>query len=149
MGLKEKMKAVLAEKKRLEATLEVQQYLKCLEQIQSWGGDHFKDILEMNDQELTKKAWENESIVDSNRICICMGTYIAHRTGDILVSRERSDADYRIYQDIEKPVQTASTEVPISQCEKFERSHFIFYPSPLEAKKFYQTLQNQFFKLQF
>lgn len=83
----------------------------------------------------------------TNGIYVYRGTYkisdeidIVHGTHDIRVNYHSSLAYYRQYYDIE---QIDPINIPIDQCEQFEKEHTILYLDYL-GRKFY-TIQEEFF----
>lgn len=145
---KEKYKSLIEKKEELEKKPDVKEYINLLEIIDSWDSN----VQEKSDKQLLDKAVYSERIVESNNIFVYMGTYrisseidIVHGSSDNLVAKNDPSADYRIYSDIEKNSLDASIQVPISQCDKFEKENFVLYPNRRYVTSEYYNLVREIF----
>lgn len=131
--------------KELAKTPEVKEYLYLCNQV-----DGMKEQ-KMQDRDITSSIYHNYLYRidkdETNGIYVYRGTYrisdeidIVHGARDIRVNYHSSLAYYRQYYDIE---QIEPINIPINQCEQFEKEHTILYLDYF-GRKFY-TIQEEFF----
>lgn len=154
--LRQNYQELLKKKKELEEEPKVQEYLNLLDEfVDSWNRSYIlgSNVQESSDEQLIQKAVDTETIVNSNKIFVCMGTYkrsdevdIIHGASDYRVNKNDPLADYRIYSDIEKNSLHAKIEVPISKCEEFEKNNVVLYPNKCVSSEYYNNVRNIFFE---
>lgn len=86
---------------------------------------------------------------ETNGIYVYLGTYennnevdIVHGSNDFRVDYNSSNADYRIYKNIESPY---GEIIPIRLCEEFEKNNIIIYPKTYFKEQEYYKIQKDFF----
>ena len=135
---------LIALKKRLENSDVVKSYFEVLKKIEEYED---QSITKATNKVLIDKIIEKMKIKLSNGIYVYFGTYkdIAYR--EYLVNEFDSSAQYRLYVDIEKPYSFAGIEVPIEECEEFEKNHIILMPKNLgDRKRMYDEARVKFFE---
>ena len=86
---------------------------------------------------------------ETNNIYVYLGTYknndeidIVHGSNDFKVNYNSSDANYRIYKNIEYPYVQS---IPISMCDEFEKNHIVIKPKSYFKEREYYEIQKDFF----
>lgn len=133
--------------KELENDPKVREYLNLTESKHS----SLKPI-ELTDERIVSSFYrsylseikENET----NGIYVYVGTYSYSKEANIVhdsderVNYSDPNANYRIYFDIE---QLCSQNIPISECEQFEKNHIVINPKTYLKEQEYYKIQKQFF----
>ena len=142
-GKQEKYKKLLEKKELLEQDENVKEYLSIIKTINKYNKSSFiKD-----NEQLILNSFNNYSyqIKDTNNIYVYIGTYCYavainfKGTIDKSVDRDDPNADYRLYINLEKFMD--SKKIPIDESEKFEKTHRIVYA---KNRQEYIALQKQF-----
>lgn len=86
---------------------------------------------------------------NTNDIYVYLGTYknneevdIIHGSSDFRVNYNSSEADYRIYKNIEYPY---GERIPINMCNEFEKNHIVIKPKSYFKEREYYEIQKDFF----
>ncbi len=86
---------------------------------------------------------------DTNDIYVYLGTYknneevdIIHGSSDFRVNYNSSEADYRIYKNIEYPY---GERIAINMCDEFEKNHIVLKPKSYFKEREYYEIQKDFF----
>lgn len=144
---KEKYSKIKDRINELAKTKEVKEYLELINLSQNLD---YKRVIDINESDIIINAFRRNSlkITTTNEIYVYLGTFklsnvfdIEHGPSDERVERDSNQAEYRIYRDIEK---CDSIEIPIKQCEEFEKNNKIVFPRTIFKEKYYYELQKEF-----
>lgn len=133
----------------LENTKEVKEYLSINERLNQ---KHELMSIDPNDitLEIYRKYLYQIQENETNGIFVYLGTYrindeidIVHPTRDYRVDYNSTDADYRLYGDIEC---SDNKIVPIKYCSQFEKENIILNPKSYFKIKEYYNIQEEYFK---
>ena len=123
---KEKYQKIRKRIQELEQNELVKEYLQLLSQTESYD---YERIVDLSKEKMYDRAFRNHltSIKETNGIYVYLGSFIysiecdiEHGANDYRVKRNDPNANYWLYQDIER---YDSIEIPIKKYEDFEKNH--------------------------
>jgi len=126
----------------------VKEYLFITEKLQESDLDK---KLAANQNDIISKIYYKHlyNIKQTNGIYIYLGTYknnheidIVHGSLDERVNKNNKQANYILYQDIEK---TEPIQIPIQEAKKFESENIIIFPDIYLSESYYYEVQRNFF----
>lgn len=125
----------------------VKEYLKLISLLDNIDSEV---VLNWDDDDMVNKAFcmYKRDIIETNGIYVCMGTFqgsietdIEHGASDYRLSKNDSNAEYRIYRNLETE---DDIRKKIEDCKKFEEENTVIYPKTLFAEKAFYELQSEF-----
>ena len=151
LSTKKALESLQEEKKFLENNVKVKRYLEITNLLEN----NKENNSSLNYDNLIERSINSIPVSNTNNIYVYIGTYryndeidIIHGSKDDRVAFFDKKADYRVYRNIESLSyqDDYSINVPVSQCEKFEREHNVIYPKTCLNGEYYYKVRREFFK---
>lgn len=153
--LESKRNKVLVLKKEIEELEKIdiiKKYNKLIDDYSKMTSGANTGIDEYTDDQLISIALNHVKITPDKNIYVYIGSYrynreidIIHGSSDYEVSRNSSNIDYVIYENLES-IYNSTIEVPYHKVEEFERTHNVIFPKNVLNYQYFYKLQLEYFK---